>query len=90
MATAIFQDAMEPGIVLDKTIRVASTDKQYPDYLEIDRTVRLEKDSRIDPSQLAAQCAYIYGDNLYITDDKGNIAYIDCEMRHTINAAEIR
>ena len=90
MTTLIFEDVMAPGVVLEKSIPVASTDKQYPDYLEVHRTVLLELASRVEPARLGAQCAYIYGDNLYITDEKGNIAYMDCEMRHTINAAAIR
>ena len=31
-----------------------------------------------------------YGENLYVTDGNGNIAFIDCEMKHTDDAANIR
>ena len=88
--TVIFEDAMFPGVILDKSISLASTNKRYPDYLEVKQTVRLKSDDRIYPSHLSAQCAYIYNDNLYVTDKKGNIAYLDCEMRYTENAAAIR
>ena len=35
-------------------------------------------------------CAYIYNDNLYVTDDMGNIAFIDCEIQYTKDAGSIR
>ena len=86
----IFEDAMFPGIILAKSISLATTSKRYPDYLEVKQTVWLELDDRINPSHLSVQCAYIYNDNLYLTDKKGNIAYLDCEMRYTENATAIR
>jgi hypothetical protein len=42
------------------------------------------------PTSLLASCAYVYNDNLYVTDDTGNIAYIDCEMIHTEGAGAIK
>jgi hypothetical protein len=86
----VFTDIMDLGIMLVKQIRLASKRKQYPDYLEVKKVIRLELDSRIDPSKLTAKCAYIYNDNLYVTDAIGNIAFIDCEMIHTDDAATIR
>jgi hypothetical protein len=86
----VFTDVMSPGFTLDKQLRVGSTRKQYPDYLNVKKVIKLNIDSKVNPGGLATNCAYIYGDNLYVTDGNGNIAYINCEMRHTDDAAAIR
>jgi len=54
----IFEDTMFPGVVLDKSISLATVIKQYLDYLEVKHTVRLELKGKIPPSRLIAQCAY--------------------------------
>ncbi|MDR1796843.1 MAG: hypothetical protein LBR44_05265 [Clostridiales Family XIII bacterium] len=87
---AIFTDVMSPGIILAGQIQLESMRKQYPDYLEVKKVVTLRMESRLNPADLAPSCAYVYNDNLYLTDDKGNIAYIDSEMMHTDDASAIR
>jgi predicted nuclease with TOPRIM domain len=86
-----FTDAMSPGIVLSaRQIRLATTRKRYPDYLEVKKIINMTIESKFNPSALPTNCAFVYNDNLYVTDSKGNIAYIDCEMIHTDDAASIR
>lgn len=87
----MFEDIMDEGIELSKTaIKTETMQKSYPAYLSVTKVVRLTLDSRVDPSGLFGNCAYIYKDNLYITDEKGNPAYVDCEMTYTKKAAEIK
>jgi len=87
----VFEDIMGEGIELsEETIATGAMQKQYPNYLKISEIVKLTQDSRVDPSKLKSDCAYIYGDNLYITDNKGNLAYVDCEMVFTPNATIIK
>jgi hypothetical protein len=87
---SVFTDVMSQGFTLDKQLRVGSTRKQYPDYLNVTKVIKLNLDSKVSPDRLVANCAYIYSDNLYVTDGKGNIAFINCEMKHTDDAAAIR
>jgi hypothetical protein len=86
----IFTDVMSDGITLKNAIQVGSMQKQYPDYLCVERVEELTLELKINPADLLPNCAYVYNDNLYLTDDKGNIAYVDCEMIYTNNTSTIR
>jgi len=87
----MFEDIMGDGIELSEaTIATETMQKPYPDYLVVSQIVKLTLDSHVDPSSLLENCAYIYKDNIYVTDDHGNLAYIDCEMVLTKNAAAIK
>jgi len=87
----MFEDIMGEAIELsDATITTATAQKHYPNYLCISNIIKLTLSSRVDPSNLLSNCAYIYGDNIYITDDNGNLAYTDCEMVYTENATSIK
>ena len=50
----------------------------------------LDEDSKVDPSKLEANFAYIYHNSLYLTDEDGNIAYIDCDLFFTSDTKEIK
>lgn len=71
---------MSPGIILSNCIELSGSKKGYPDYLQIEQVVKLSLEDRLDPSNLSKKSAFIYHTNLYITDEKGNIAYFDCDM----------
>ena len=91
MDQVLFTDVMDEGVTLsDDSVTAGDVRKHYPDYLRVDDRVVLTPDSRVDPSSLKPCCAYTYKQNLYLTDDEGNIAYIDCEMVLTPDAASIR
>ena len=88
---ALFEDVMGDGVVLsDDLIEVGATKKAYPDYLKVEKRIVLSLDSKANPAKLEANCAYIYHDNLYLTDEDGNIAYIDCELVFTPNTKAIK
>lgn len=86
----IFEDAMYPGIKLSNAIDMSGYIKYYPDYLQIDRIMTLTINDKLNPSVLPPKCVFIYETNLYITDENGNIAYIDCDMKHINNASRIK
>jgi len=87
----IFTDVMVEGVTLsDDTIVVGCKQKRYPDYLPVNETVILTDSCKVNPSKLIPNCAYTYGENLYLTCDKGNVAYIDCELKHTKNTKAIK
>ncbi len=90
MEEIIFEDIMCPGVILSKCIELPECKKYYPDYLQVDQMINLSINDKIDPSNLPRNTALVYKTNLYITDDKGNIAYFDCDMQHTDNAGKIR
>lgn len=90
MEELIFEDIMSPGIILSNCIELSGSKKGYPDYLQIEQVVKLSLEDRLDPSNLSKKSAFIYHTNLYITDEKGNIAYFDCDMQHTDYAGQIR
>ena len=81
----IFEDVMDPGITLYEL-------KGFwiPDYLIIDAVVDLTIDDHLDPSRLAPSTLYVYNDNIYLTDETGNIAFIDCRLVQTSPTAPIR
>ena len=90
-AETAFRDNMDPGVILSNRLTLPSgATVAYPDYLEVDEVRTLSLEDRVDPAALPTQCALIYGDNAYITDDRGNIAYIHCRMRHVDGASGIR
>jgi hypothetical protein len=76
---------MDPGIEL-----VPVGGHMIPDYLPCDSFVCVTLDDRLDPTALPARTGILYGDNLYLTDDGGNIAFVDCRLRPTTPTAPIR
>ncbi len=56
----------------------------------MEQIINLSINSKLDPSNLSRNTAFVYKTNLYITDDNGSIAYFGCDMQHTDNAGEIR
>lgn len=87
----LFSDIMGEGVVLsDDFIALETKQKAYPDYLVAEKRITLSADSKVDPSKLEANCAYTYHDSLYLTDEDGNIAYIDCDLVLTQNTQEIK
>lgn len=87
----LFEDVMDEGIVLsDNLIKVETTEKAYPDYLRAEKHIVLSIDSKVNPANLEANCAYTYHDSLYLTDEDGNIAYIDCELIFTSGTKAIK
>ena len=69
---------MDPGVNL-----IPSHGFMIPNYLTIKavRTITLE--DHIDPTALPPSTALIYKDNLYLSDEFGNIAFIDYKLKHT-------
>lgn len=90
MEDIIFENIMEPGVVLSNSIELSGINKYFPDYLQADQVINLSLSDKLDPSNLPEKSALVYNTNLYITDDNGNIAYFDCDMQHTDNAGQIR
>ena len=87
----MFENIMGEEILLSDVVIITETkSKSYPDYLRISDVVRLTLDTRVEPDKLLCNCAYVYGNNLYVTDARGNLAYIDCEMVYTQNATDIK
>lgn len=87
----MFDGILGESIELSETVIATETmQKAYPNYLCASSVIRLTLNSRVDPSKLMGNCAYVYGDNLYLTDSKGNLAYIDCEMVYTKDATSIK
>lgn len=81
----IFTDMMEPGVVL-----IPSHGFMIPDYLTISSVRIITLDDHLNPAELDAFTAYVFNDNLYLTDEKGNIAFIDCHLVHTTPTAQLR
>ena len=87
----LFEDVMDEGIMLSADlIEVGKTQKAYPNYLTVEKRVVLAEDSKVNPSKLEANCAYVYQNSLYLADEDGNIAYIDCDLVLTRNPKEIK
>ena len=87
----MFEDIMGDGIELSElTIKTETMNKPYPCYLNVFNIVVLTLDSYVDSCNLLGNTAFVYGDNLYVTDDNGNLAYTDCEMVYTQNATELK
>ena len=90
-AETAFCDNMDPGVILSNRLTLPSgATIAYPGYLEVGEVRLLSLEDRVDSAALPAQCALIYGDNAYITDDGGDVAYIHCRMRHVEGASNIR
>ena len=81
----IFTDVMEPGVVL-----IPSHGFMIPDYLTITSVRIITIDDHPNPAELDAFTAYVYGNNLYLTDENGNIAFIDCHLVYTTPTAQLR
>lgn len=90
MEEVIFEDIMSPGVILSNCIELPGYKKYYPNFLQVGQIINLSINNKLDPSNLSGNTAFVYKTNLYITDDNGNIAYFDCDMQHTDNAAKIR
>ena len=71
----IFDDVMEPGVEL-----VLKRGRLVPDYLDIKEIKRMNLEDHVDPTALQSETAYVYDQNLYLTDIQGNIAFIDCYL----------
>jgi hypothetical protein len=89
-----FTDGFADGIEMSsEKVHTETMEKSYPDYLTVtNRTnpIVLQTRTRIDPTKLTPNCAYTYHDTLYVTDSKGNIAYMDAELRYVKNTGELR
>lgn len=81
----MFEDVMDPGIELIDVHGFG-----IPDYLSIDTVLQISLSDHVDPSKLQPLTAYVYEDNLYLTDEDGNIAFIDCWLRIVKNTGDIR
>lgn len=90
MEEIIFEDIMSRGVILSNYIELPECKKHYPDYLQVDQMINLSINDKLAPSNLPKNTALVYKTNLYITDNKGNIAYFDCDMQHTADAGKIR
>lgn len=90
MDELIFEDIMSPGVILSNCIDLSGIKKYYPGYLLVDQVINLSLNDKVNPSNLPQNTVLVYNTNFYITDDNGNIAYFDCDMHHTDNAAQIR
>ena len=85
----IFEDVMEQGIDL-KPVFLDGIQWMIPDYLCVKDTECIILDSKLQPDKLSPYTAYIYNENLYLTDEKGNIAYINCLIKKTRDTYKIR
>ena len=81
----MFEDVMESGIDLTDTQGYS-----IPDYLTIDTIQHITLSDHIDPSSLQPSTAYVYEDSIYLTDNAGNIAFVDCQLCRVKNTGEIR
>lgn len=86
-----FSGGLEPGVLLSGGLTLPSGETvAYPDYLVIEHVIILSLSDRINPAKLPSRCALVYVDNVYLTDDAGNIAYIHCRLKHVQATSEIR
>lgn len=90
MEELIFEDIMEPGVILSNSIELSGITKYYPDYLQTHQVINLTLNDKLDSSNLPEKSALVYNTNLYITDDNGNIDYFNCDMQCTDNSSQIR
>lgn len=81
-----FVDSFSDGIEMSRdTIQTATMRKHYPNYLSVTNShnpIVLQPETRIDPTALEANSAYVYHDTLYVTDSNGGIAYMDAELKY--------
>lgn len=75
----IFEDVVEPGV------KLMHNDIGFiiPDYLSVSNTVHITLSDHLNPAKLTPSTAYVYNDNLYLTDEAGNLAFIDCHLKYT-------
>ena len=85
----IFDDVMEPGIDLIE-MRLNDTVWRIPDYLSVNGILRLSINDKVNPANLPPSTAIIYNRNLYLTDEKGKVAFIDCQLKKIENIKDIR
>ena len=89
-----FEDGIVGGIEMSReTVHTRTMEKRYPSYLTVDNRenpVVLRTSDRLDPTKLRPRCAYVYYDTLYVTDDRGNIAYMDAELRQVRQPCRLR
>lgn len=81
----IFEDVMDPGIEL-----IPSQGFMIPDYLSISSVLTISIADHLDPTKLNPETLYKYEDNIYLTDAAGNIAFIDCHLKHTTPTLPLR
>ena len=81
----IFEDIMEPGVEL-----VPESGFNIPEYLKIKSIQHISVSDHLDPTALMPSTAYVYNENLYLTDDRGNIAFIDCRLCHVTPTKPLR
>lgn len=90
-AETAFSGNMDSGVLLSNLLTLPSgITVAFPDYLMVDEVKMLVLEDSLDPVELPARCALVYGDNVYITDNDGNIAYVHCVMRQIGGASNIR
>ncbi len=85
MYMRIFEDVMEPGVEL-----VYDSGFMIPEYLTIKEILHISNSDHLDPTSLLSSTAYVYNQNLYLTDDSGNIAFIDCHLCHVSPTKRLR
>ena len=81
----VFTDVMDLGIEL-----VEKCGYLVPNYLSISCVQEITLSDYLDPTQLSPDTLYVYDSNLYLTDNAGNIAFIDCCLTHVSPTAPIR
>ena len=81
----IFEDVMNLGIALYECRGFL-----IPDYLKIERIYHITLEDHLNPSELESCVLYEYNKNIYLTDESGNIAFIDCKLKITSPTSTIR
>lgn len=81
----IFTDVMDPGVKL-----INSHGFMIPDYLTISNFQTIKLADHLNPAELQPSSAYVYDDNLYLTDATGNIAFIDAHLIYTTPTEPLR
>jgi hypothetical protein len=61
-----------------------------PAHLNVSRTVVLDVSDVVAPTALAPTTAYVFGDNTYVTDAKGQLAYVRAALSLTPDAPRHR
>ena len=82
----IFEDVMDPGVRLVWN----SCNFMIPDYLSVSSIVNITLSDHLNPAELDPSTAYVYNENLYLTDEAGNLAFIDCHLKYTHPTASLR
>lgn len=85
MGDLIFTDVMNPGVKL-----IECHGFFIPDYLEIRNVQTITINDHLNPARLYPFTAYVYNNNLYLTDAIGNIAFIDARLSYITPTAPLR